>query len=229
MTLREAGPIPPAFDFMRFLASSITFMVHLDDIAVYFDEHRIGHIKKSPGVAKAVELPRRLKRSSQSNIMNIKGVQSHCGSSPCACMRSDHKVYLAIRIKAEVMHAVYAVGTEKRPLLEVLESRKPKRGFFSSLVSAFTSPSTPQLETLALPPQPPKDPTELHEVNVALTVFTAEVDVKVDKKISAELLRSTKKNPPARLTYDLIYVGISMRLAFTKAYQISYKDWESRV
>ncbi|KAI9569179.1 hypothetical protein HD554DRAFT_2093722, partial [Boletus coccyginus] len=175
MTLREAGPIPPAFDFMRFLASSITFMVHLD---VYFDEHRIGHIEQSPGVAKA------------SNIMNIKGVQSH-----------------SIKIEAEVMHAVYAVGTEKRPLLEVLESRKPKRGFFSSLVSAFTSPSTLQLEALALPPQPPKDPAELHEVNVALTMFTAEVDVKVDKKFSAELLRSTKKNPPARLTYDLIYTG----------------------
>lgn len=142
------------------------------------------------------------------------------------CVRTHHKLYLAIRIKAEVMHAVYAVGTEKRPLLEVLEPRKPKGGFFSSLVSAFTSQSTPQLETPALPPQPPKDPTELHEMNVTLTVFTAEVDVKVDKKLSAELLRSTKKNPPARLKYDLIYVGASMRLAFTKSYHDSYEDRE---
>ena len=142
------------------------------------------------------------------------------------CVRTNHKLYLAIRIKAEVMHAVYAVGTEKRPLLEVLEPRKPKGGFFSSLVSAFTSQSTPQLETPALPPQPPKDPTELHEMNVTLTVFTAEVDVKVDKKLSAELLRSTKKNPPARLKYDLIYVGTSMRLAFTKSYHDSYEDRE---
>ena len=142
------------------------------------------------------------------------------------CVRTNHKLYLAIRIKAEVMHAVYAVGTEKRPLLEVLEPRKPKGGFFSSLVSAFTSQSTPQLETPALPPQPPKDPTELHEMNVTLTVFTAEVDVKVDKKLSAELLRSTKKNPPARLKYDLIYVGASMRLAFTKSYHDSYEDRE---
>ena len=104
------------------------------------------------------------------------------------------------------MHAVYAVGTEKRPLLEVLEPRKPKGGFFSSLVSAFTSQSTPQSETSALPPQPPSDPTELHETSVTLTVFTAEVVVKADKKLSAELLRSTKKNPPAWLKYDLIYV-----------------------
>ena len=86
MTLREAGPIPPAFDFMRFLASSITFMVHLNDVGVYFDEHRIGYIKKSPGVAKAVDIPRGLKRSSQSGIVNVKGAQSHRKSPPrCLC------------------------------------------------------------------------------------------------------------------------------------------------
>jgi hypothetical protein len=117
-------------------------------------------------------------------------------------------VYLAIRVKAEVMHAVIAVGTEKRPVIEVVETRKPKGGFFSSIVSAFTSQSSPQPETPALPPQPHKDPTEIHEINVTLTIFTAEVDVKVDKKLSAELLRSTKKNPPSRLKYDLIYVSV---------------------
>lgn len=124
------------------------------------------------------------------------------------------------------MHAVYAVGTEKRLLLNILEPRKPKGGFFSSLVSAFTSQTMPQPETPALPQQPPKDPTELHGMNVTLTVFTAEVDVKVDKKLSAELLRSTKKNPPARLKYDLIYVGILMPSAFMMAHYFSYQDWE---
>ncbi|KAF9219210.1 hypothetical protein BS17DRAFT_798263 [Gyrodon lividus] len=189
MTLREAGPIPPAFDLMRFIASSITFMVHLNEVGVFFDEHRIGHIKKFPGPAKAIDLPKGLRRSSDQNIMNVKSVQSQ-----------------PISIKAEVMRAVYAVGSEKRSVIEVVEPRKPKGGFFSSLVSAFTSQS-PRPETPALPPPPPKDPMELHNINVTLTIFTAEVDVKVDKKLSAELLRSTKKNPPSRLTYDLIYTG----------------------
>ncbi|KIK92678.1 hypothetical protein PAXRUDRAFT_829728 [Paxillus rubicundulus Ve08.2h10] len=190
MTLREAGSIPPAFDFMRFLASSITFMVHLNEVGVFFDEHRIGHIKKSPGLPKALDLPRALRRSSDQKVMNVKGIQ-----------------FCPIRIKAEVMHAVFAVGTEKRPVIEVVEPQKPKGGFFSSLVSAFTSQSSPQPETPVLPPQPHKDPTEIHEINMTLTIFTAEVDVKVDKKFSAELLRSTKKNPPSRLRYDLIYTG----------------------
>jgi Protein of unknown function (DUF3684) len=108
-------------------------------------------------------------------------------------MLAEYGINLAIRTKAEVMHAVYAVGTEKRPLLDALEPRRPKGGFFSSLVSAFTGQSaTPQSDSPALP-QPPKDPTKLHEMSVTLTVFTAEVDVKVDKKLFAELLQSMEK------------------------------------
>lgn len=43
--------------------------------------------------------------------------------------------------------------------------------------------------------------------NIALTIFTANVDVRVDKKMTEELLRSTKKNPPSRLRCELIYVS----------------------
>ena len=42
--------------------------------------------------------------------------------------------------------------------------------------------------------------------SVVLTIFAANVDVRLDKKMTAELLRSTKKNPPSRLRYELIYV-----------------------
>lgn len=41
---------------------------------------------------------------------------------------------------------------------------------------------------------------------VVLAVFTAEVDVRLSQKISTELYRSTKKNPPRTLKYELIYV-----------------------
>jgi hypothetical protein len=77
MTLREAGPIPQAFDFMRFLASSITFMVNINDIAVSFDEYCIGHVKKSPGVAHIIAIPEALKCSSPTNIMSVRAVQCH--------------------------------------------------------------------------------------------------------------------------------------------------------
>ncbi|KAG6335719.1 hypothetical protein ID866_3377 [Astraeus odoratus] len=190
MTLREASPIPSPFDLMRFLASSITFMVHLKDVRVYFDEFRIGHLTKASGAEGTVDIPKGLKRSSGLNIMHVQTVQSH-----------------HIRIDAEVMQAVYAVGAEKRPVLPT-QPRKSQSGFFSSLIATFTSTST-SLRQESLPPATPlsKDLTEVRVTSVTLTIFNAEVNVKVDKKLSAELLRSTKKNPPQQLRYSLIYTG----------------------
>jgi hypothetical protein len=77
MPLREAGPIPPALEFMRFLASSITFMVNLREVGVFVDEHCIGRIKKLPGTIKAVGVPGGLKHYTPLNTMNVKKIQCH--------------------------------------------------------------------------------------------------------------------------------------------------------
>lgn len=47
---------------------------------------------------------------------------------------------------------------------------------------------------------------EVGQSGVVLRIFTAEVDVNLSQKMSAELHRSTKKNPPRALKYELIYV-----------------------
>ena len=47
---------------------------------------------------------------------------------------------------------------------------------------------------------------EVCQSSVLLTIFTAEVEVKLNEKMSAELHRATKKNPPRALKYELIYV-----------------------
>jgi Protein of unknown function (DUF3684) len=49
---------------------------------------------------------------------------------------------------------------------------------------------------------------EVNETSVSLAIFGADVDVKLDKKMRNELLRSTKKNPPAKLRFELIYVSL---------------------
>jgi hypothetical protein len=59
-------------------------------------------------------------------------------------------------------------------------------------------------------PQPVIKESEYLEIDksgVVLAIFTAEVDVKLNQKISAELHRSTKKNPPLALKCDLVYVS----------------------
>ena len=76
MTLREPAPIPKAFDLTRFLASSITFMKQLSDVSVYLDETRVSHLKKQPGVPKAVGVPRGLKNTSPKGIMQVRDVKT---------------------------------------------------------------------------------------------------------------------------------------------------------
>ncbi|KAG2339109.1 hypothetical protein BDR05DRAFT_1062316 [Suillus weaverae] len=191
MTLREQGPIPQPFDLTRFLASSITFMVHLRSVSVFLDSHRLAHLTKSPGVPRELELPKVLKKSSGSGLMSVKSVQS-----------------AATRIQAQVMHAVYDLGTEKPLVLPVGEPRKVSQGgFFSSLLSTFTSNHQPILAKPLPHTQVNEDPTEVYTSSVILTMFNADVDVKLDKKLQSELHRSTKKNPPNHLNYSLIYTG----------------------
>ena len=108
------------------------------------------------------------------------------------------------------MNWVYSTGTEKPKQVPVIEQIKPKMGFFSSLFS-LGGGNTPQRAISPLP-QPAIDEAEYLKVgksSVVLTIFTAEVDVRLNQKISAELLRSTKKNPPRAIKYELIYVGDS--------------------
>ncbi|KIJ08708.1 hypothetical protein PAXINDRAFT_182233 [Paxillus involutus ATCC 200175] len=144
MPLREAAQMPPVSEFIQFLASSITFMVHLKDVTIFFDHHCVGQINKSPGQSQAIPIPTELNPLSPEKNMIVESV------------RQDSKSFqhLSITITARIMLPRY---------------------------------------------------DSMHETKVVLTVFTAEVDVTVDEKLSKELNRCTKKNPPSRLKYSLIY------------------------
>jgi hypothetical protein len=83
MALREAAPIPGAFDFTRFVASSITFMTHLSDVSIYFDDKRIAKLTKVAGVPRTLVIPKGLKRSSASNILNVTAIRSTRKSATC--------------------------------------------------------------------------------------------------------------------------------------------------
>ncbi|KAF9219018.1 hypothetical protein BS17DRAFT_468537 [Gyrodon lividus] len=139
MPLREAAQMPPVSEFIQFLASSITFMVHLKDVTVFFDHHPVGQITKSLGQSQAIPIPTELERLSPAKNMIVKSVQQY-----------------PITIEARIMLPRY-------------------------------------------------DSMRMHETKVDLNVFTAEVDVTVDEKLCKELNRCTKKNPPSRLKYSLIY------------------------
>ncbi|KAI6119158.1 hypothetical protein EDD16DRAFT_1791884 [Pisolithus croceorrhizus] len=77
MPLREHAPMPRVSGLMKFLATSITFMVHLKDVAVFFDSRPVGRITKYLGQSKDVPIPEDLQRRSPKQIMMVKSVWQH--------------------------------------------------------------------------------------------------------------------------------------------------------
>ena len=103
------------------------------------------------------------------------------------------------------VYSTRAAGPQQVPIIEQteLEAQSSSHSFEPGLSSTtkWTAP--------APLPQPGISEDEYMEVDqssLSLTIFTAEVDVELSQKISAELHRSTKKNPPRALKYELIYV-----------------------
>ncbi|KAJ3533672.1 hypothetical protein NMY22_g7241 [Coprinellus aureogranulatus] len=197
MPLREPAPMPVPFDLIRFLTSSITFMTHLRRVSVYLDDKRLARLEKSAGESRLLSVPRGINPRTEHGIMTINNIRS-----------------TPLHIRAEVLKWVYSLGTEKKrvKLPDISKVAKPSsiQGLFSSIFGGFSGSSTPQRTTTPLPPPEPErepDLLSIHDSSVALTVYAAEVSTKLDKKFTAALHRSTKKEPPSKLRYELIYTG----------------------
>ncbi|KAG6829550.1 hypothetical protein H0H92_004219 [Tricholoma furcatifolium] len=207
MVLREPSPIPVAFDFTRFLTSSITFMNYLSDVSFFLDDQCLARLKKTPGVPKELGLPKGLQPTSSSGIMTVKRIKCiRTSTATTISYRADKWLHIALHIQAEVMQWVYSSGSEKKRAFAILKPKVTTGGFFSSLFG-FGGSSTPQRQSTPLPPVKDVNPHTVNETSVALSIFTADADVRLNKKLAAELHRSTKKNPPNKLKYELIYTA----------------------
>lgn len=110
------------------------------------------------------------------------------------------------------MRWVYSSGSEKKPKHRPVSLKLSKPagagGFFSSLFTSLSGNATPQRSATPLPVvEQVVDPLTINETSVSLSIFSADVDIRLNKKVAAELHRSTKKNPPNKLKYELIYVS----------------------
>ncbi|KAJ3518121.1 hypothetical protein NLJ89_g72 [Agrocybe chaxingu] len=194
MALREPTPIPVPFDFTRFLASSLTFMRYLSAVSVFYDDKQLVKLSKAAGVPRPLSIPVGLNNRSPTGIMTVDGIQS-----------------TPLRIQAEVMKWIYLSGTEKkRPV--VTKQVKPANaggGFFASILSSFSGTASRVPTPQPSPPPPPKavDLLSTSETSVSLSIYSASIRVKLDKKMTAEIHRSTKKNPPTTMKFELIYTA----------------------
>ena len=113
------------------------------------------------------------------------------------------------------MKWVYISGTEKK---RVLPTKTVKQsgggGFFSSLFGSLASSSIPpRITTSVASKSEVANPLTVNETSVSLTVFSASIRVQLEKKVATEIQRSTKKNPPAQMKLELIYVSPYPRMA----------------
>ncbi|KAL4253718.1 hypothetical protein ABKN59_003690 [Abortiporus biennis] len=208
MPLREPAPMPVPFDFVRFLASSITFVAHLSDVSVWFDGKQLAHIQRERGVPKPLRLKPGLKPDSSKGTMRVTSAQT-----------------TPLNIKAEVVRAVYVSGATKARKQVAAPVAQPtttgfSAGFFSSIFSSFTGSSS-RAPTPVLKPDPEvaaaavrkkeeeeqKSLMQITETSVQLSVFSVDINVTLDDHAKRELLRATKKNPPNHTRLELIYTG----------------------
>ncbi|CAG7850452.1 SubName: Full=Uncharacterized protein {ECO:0000313/EMBL:CCA72144.1} [Serendipita indica DSM 11827] len=150
MPLRQRGPLPGApLDFLRFLASSITFMTSLKDVELYLDGIRLGHVSKDVGSPQTVGVPKALENSqhqkgSQNNslIGNAGAMIGGWGDwgmrtptqstskdkevkwnwpTPKKLFTVNHVTSTSVHIRAEVIRWVYLAGSEKaKPMKKIM-------------------------------------------------------------------------------------------------------------
>ncbi|TDL20724.1 hypothetical protein BD410DRAFT_841150 [Rickenella mellea] len=194
LPLREPAPIPNAFDLTRFLASSITFMVHLRSVSVFFNGVLLACLEKEAGNPKKLEIPRQMTTKSSVGIMKVSTIK-----------------HTPLQIKAQVVKAVYTSALPnpmaRRTLIRRMGfARSFKPSFFASTAAG---PQTCMPSTDAGGDGQPDDanPLSLKEMTLNLTIYSAEVNVNLPQKISQELFRAMQKKPPSSLRLDLIYTG----------------------
>ncbi|KAI9571891.1 hypothetical protein HD554DRAFT_2168659 [Boletus coccyginus] len=145
---------------------------------VFLDGVCIGCIEETPKLAEIIGLPGALNHFSLLETMAVNQLQPH-----------------RFTIQANT-------------LIEVQETLSLEVPSFSGQcdLSPESQLLLPQLDTASLRLRT-GDPTCLDTVELDLTVFCVEVDVKVTGKLSRELLRCTTKKPPSQLEYSLVYTG----------------------
>src|SRR6266403_1704139 len=124
----------------------------------------------------------------------------------------------ALHIDAEVVRWVYTVGSEKPSAAYKADALKTvthqASGFFSSLFAGFGASSTPR-RTPTPVPVTPKESINLLEANssnVVLTIFAANVDVRLDTNMT-RVSRQREKRHTLQGVYSkgfgLIWKGLS--------------------
>lgn len=209
MKLRETGTFPESpLQLCRFLATSLTFATNLKRLELWFDDHCICTLDKTLEPSKPLSMPSHLSTASPGKMMRVDQLDSQ-----------------GMQIESQVMAAVWE-GERERIKAERERANRPNLasaltkagGLTSMLQNAFggrskdkTSPQTPSASRGIEPAENVAARSarllQTHSAKAFLKVATSHISVKTDAQYRRELERSTKKPPPTRTTFSIIWVG----------------------
>ncbi|KAH6912025.1 hypothetical protein BKA70DRAFT_1266286 [Coprinopsis sp. MPI-PUGE-AT-0042] len=183
LPLQEPSAMPVPFDLIRFLSSSIAFMASIQTVSLFLNDICLAKLVKETKPSESMSLPKGLSPRTKRGTMVVTGVN-----------------IIPIQIHADVLDWVQlSLAEEGSRAIEAKDSRS-----FGPSASVQHSASKSSVSHCA-DKQPIPFDNGRTATSIRLSVFSADVSVKLGGKVLGGIRRCTKKNPPAEMRYDLVY------------------------
>lgn len=208
MSLRSPSPLPESpLQLAQFLATSLTFTSNVRHIDLFFDSHLLCKLSKTLEDTRPLAVPSHLNAYSPEKVMRVERVESRG-------MKIDVDA-MAILWESERERIRLEREKEKKPSLTAALTKSG--GLTSMLQNAFGGGKTRDKSNVMLAPRADSQREsedaqtarllKMHPAKALLRVATSHIDVKADSAFKREIERSTKKPPPTKTTFNLIWVG----------------------
>ncbi|KKY28708.1 putative hatpase_c domain [Diplodia seriata] len=163
------SPVPDLFELSKFFTTSLTFLA-LQSIELFVDNFKILQLTKTTSAAAPVSIPSHIGTKSEKGLMEIREV-----THQMANIKAEWTNVIAWDRKESTQEVV---AEEAAPAVPSL------KGFFARF----------NIGTASKREQEQKAARE--KATIALRINTVNINTKVPKVLSSELLRATKKPPP---------------------------------
>jgi len=200
MDVRSPSPMPPPFEFSRFLATSLAFTTQIRSISLYFDDHLMCKLVKKLAPPQILSTPSNITLSTSSSMMKIQSVEQ-----------------TSVQIDTDILKWTLQYSKPKSKLAiknAAITAATSTTSFAARMLSAFTKSSSSVPAPSSPNPSTPKDSSpdtssqlSTLKASVFLRVVTGNVNVSIPSAFSAELERATKKPPPKKTQYALIWTN----------------------
>lgn len=212
MTLRETSSFSESpLQLTRFLATSMTFAANIQSLELWFDGYQLCKLQKSMESIRPILMPSYMNAASPERMMRVERLESQgikISAQVLAIVWEDEKERIrAEKAKARRPNLVSAL-TKAGGLTSILQNafggRAKDRASPGDTAASEASGSSPSSEDAPIRRARLLTP---HSATAHLKIATSHIAISVDAQYRREIQRSTKKAPPAKTTFSIIWVG----------------------